>query len=102
MILNSFYSEGFVAHSHDDAGVGTGVDLEDGREGCLCSSKRVITGDGDVLRDVTVDSFRVMLDMRGLAVDNFTSKFYSATECAENALSGIAELVIPTRGFCFP
>lgn len=98
MVLDPFDGEGLVADAHDDAGVGAGVDFEDGGEGGLRAGEGVVAGDGDVLGDVAVDSLSVVFDVGGFAVDDFTGELYGAAEGAEDALTGVLLVLVHILG----
>ena len=87
MVLNSFDGEFLVPHAHNHTGVGPGCDFELFREGVVGPGEGVVSGYGNVLWDVTVDSAAVVFDLGGFAVDNLAGIGDVAAKDREDALS---------------
>ena len=86
MILDTFDSILLMPNSHDNTRVGPGCDLKFLRESGMRPSKRVVSSDSNVLRDISVDATAIVFDLRGFTVNNFSSIRNITTKNRENTL----------------
>jgi hypothetical protein len=94
--LDALDSELFMADSHDDtlSSVRTtgnpGSNFEAVGDGRMRAGERVVAGDGDVLRDSSIDALAVMDNGRSLAMEDFARLCYGSAKDGEDALPGSA------------
>lgn len=74
MVLDSLGRELAVSDSHDDARLGRGRHLEDGREREDVGGQGVVPGRLKLLRKVEEETSRVVGDERCLAVDDLSGE----------------------------
>src|SRR5579871_2302320 len=87
MILNPFDGIFLVSYTHDNVPVcSPRSDFQTIRDGLMCPSKRVISGDRDILSHILIYPPPIMFDNRCLSMYYLACKRYGSSERRKNTL----------------